>query len=470
MSADALLVERCLRTARWEARATPRQLPIVETQQLRAANHGRRCHEYDPNSTRKSSLERTQWRMDDAAAGAVNIAAKCARLLSNDALDNDFDGEFASNSSALTVVQVIGDSIADQLVSGALSYAIALNPNLGNLHVKRDAPAQMPVIPRSVQGCVSLLNTLDWSPRPQRVTNNSAPRSTHHPHVRRVLMLSLGQWYNLAPANDTAYAGDTDVGRIPQPNHNHPASTPAFGTRHWPSYAQVRRARGMATALEWSDDVATLLDATTMCSSCVAVDHAGVKQPPLTVVWVESPPQHFPTMRDWQTFKELRYEQQQRIKKNQKEERQSPQDESSSSPPPSLPPGVIGPFGCSIQPVPFSTTNLSSPALAAQIDLVCANASLDSTACRERLGDWRNVLARPAIEAHNRRASAAGSRRVHVAPLASPLMSRSELHPGEDGMLLHGNPDCTHFCDPSEATVTAAAVMLNVIAQAVDRK
>ena len=80
--------------------------------------------------------------------------------------------------------------------------------------------------------------------------------------------------------------------------------------------------------------------------------------------------------------------------------------------------------------------------------------SLPAT-CLDAMRNWRNLLVAPLLAASD----------IPVVPLQQALDSRGELHPGSERVQDNGNaPDCTHFCEPSEATVHQSKALLSMAA------
>ena len=100
--------------------------------------------------------------------------------------------------------------------------------------------------------------------------------------------------------------------------------------------------------------------------------------------------------------------------------------------------------GCSDEP---GTPPGAGSSLPPAVKRACANADPDC------IDDWRNAIAMPLLRD-------AG---MPIVPLAAALASRADLHTSNGG-------DCTHWCEPSEATVTMAEAALNVVAAQVRRQ
>ena len=127
--------------------------------------------------------------------------------------------------------------------------------------------------------------------------------------------------------------------------------------------------------------------------------------------------------------------------------------------------------GCAVLPLSFISCQermgpYTTPALWDGYTRFCSfwkeRASLTpvemTLSCHEALRDWRNLLAAPLLAAHG----------IPVVPLAAALSSRGDLHAGNESNRKEGTGlDCTHYCEPSEATVQMASATLSMAAAAV---
>jgi hypothetical protein len=418
----------CLERGRWH--------PASHVRSLRALASGR--GRYACPERRHHLVQRQVWRAD-----ACDI---------HDPLAGDFGGAFSDRARPVHLA-LLGDSLGAQ-VKTAIEGAKSANPRLAHLHFVHGEshaeatlhPLNLATIPRAARGCESLFESIRWPNRGNSSSNESSvgkrgdtPGAAAIVPIRLVLA-SSGLWYNLKPwcnATERSLFGQFPrctpaarnlLGHTIRPadlslDHERPMEAqprqfagikplPRAGVPQWGWYSWGRRLQGSASLHEYAEDVATFLDV----GVAWAANHSA------TLLWMETTPQHF---RNDFAPSEL-------------------------APPAGTPPPAQhanGSWGCQASANTWRTLVLGE-APPPELDAHCSRRAAPAllTECR---GDWRNHVAR----------RLAAQRGVQVVPTAAALSSRAELHSGVG--------DCTHWCEPSEATLFLATTALNVMARAV---
>ena len=327
-------------------------------------------------------------------------------------MTGSFNGIFA-NTERPVALHILGDSLGEELRAMLTSV---LEHNTEVRHLRLVPPRslmqrQLPLIPRSRRGCRLVLDSIDWQ------TNFTA--SIGLVKEQRVLLVSTGVWYNVLPYCDTREGDDICRLKMQRLDHDRviaPHSSGGYRSTYWGQYNYARRFQGTATSIEYGKDVATLLEAIEEWQSSDGEN--------ITVVWLEPPPQHF----------------------------QRPNSHQRAA-------------NCSILPMPLlpaeddarhdgTTINAShinfflaaACGIAPGPSLPASSESLQR--CDEQLANWRMELARPVLARHD----------IAWVPTFQALSTRAELH------TWGRTRDCTHWCNPSEATLYLAMATLNVVA------
>jgi hypothetical protein len=358
---------------------------------------------------------------------------------------------------------------SDQLAR-ALALAKRVNGHLSSLQFARAEPSWrhaiqwgtetssfLTTIPTTVAGCRRLLETsIRWPPHAQH----------------RVILASSGAWYNVGEWCDILRAVPRYYGRQQRvqaspsgvcaralnftPNHDDPIATPrpellaGLGSgwvRGVGTYTVARRFGGTATAAEYSRDVKAFAVAADEWLEAERRRGAGSS----ALLWME-------TGERVASFQPS----------NRCTERHSPCARSTTA----LPPARGHAAGASVRIAAVPTRPDKSPNTACSSKLarmLCCfgptnwsaeqmmplhDAAAGNLECYRQVGNWRNRVATPIVRAHG----------IPVVPIFHALASKSDLHPSWNARSSGTDPvDCTHYCEPSEATLFQAQAALNAI-------
>lgn len=410
-------VQECLRSGAWHPHSEQSNMTIEA--QLRTpprwASDVQRSnrkirHEYMCGG-RGGGNERSRW---------LGSRPACTELL-EPLRGSHFHGVF--NDSLRPVdLMVLGDSVAYQWLT-TLVGAASSTPSLAHVRFATGDPAlskllypyNMRIIPHSVTGCLHLLRNIQW-PRPAGA-------------ARRVLIVSLGPHYNLAPHCTMPYAKEAcramavDVARGAAPHLDDanptnctfgPAMQRAPVSIYWGPCLELQMLMSQDPVRDFVRGIATFVKAAAQWSA---------ENPASSILWMETAPQHFGEPND------------------------DPVGDSKY--------GYTNGVRCGRLPrVPIPAYSAWSPEAKRMCPTVhhmsdLANATLG---CHQQLGNWHNELARPLLEAA----------KVPIVPMADALRDLGGLHiqskPPHSSLA-----DCTHWCEHSEATLHVAMAVFNVL-------
>ena len=327
--------------------------------------------------------------------------AGCARLLSSP-IDGAFNGAFSGQAGRISAA-VLGDSLARQIWL-TLRSVQRKNPHLQNLSLV--AGGRMAMIPRSVQGCLQILDSLPF------------PKAT-----RRVLLIGPSAWYNI-------FASHCNPSRCPIPvehqveaaralNETHPSRTVSRyhnrKDKDWIHYDYARKSAGLDTINEFQQDIAILLETVLIWKA----------RHQATVVWYEAPDQHFPRPGG---------------NDSEAERRCGPV------------PGTWLPAQTHSTVLPLLASNLCFDGRGIH------NVTPKDCPDAGSLHNWRNIISHKLLQQR--------APNLPIVPLSAALHSMGHQHyswfcPGGYCQL-----DCTHWCEASDAGMHVAEASLNTIAAA----
>jgi hypothetical protein len=466
LSAQVRRVQKCLVDGSWQPvlNDKARHLPNYTTIDGIHDDGYRRCRQLPPTRL-------LEWQ---------GRAGHCDRLL-GDPHVADFGGAFEDTRRPV-VFHVLGDSVANQLRK-ALTAAQATNPHLTQLRVVPTTEQQVKrlcLIPSDSDGVASLLadrnlpaHLMGSDPLMETLLDPTMRSSRH------VLVLLTGAWYNLisrCSSNCSVFrSGSTGPCKAgdqwPRARHESPNSMPRLrNLSGWMSQMDPRRhpAHGYANydlarifgegsnhPAAWQADVASFMNGLHTFNRA----RRRLGQPQLLPLWMETLPQHFLPRHDIAKYVPWSLQSESRFYRNATSGKLS--------------------NGCSVAALPLMACDKGNHDMAAALahnvarfctlgqapgspDTAVPEAAMRpkldytprlSDACVEQLPDWRNVLLRPLLAAHG----------VPRVPVAAALSSRGDLHPGRSHVA-NAMPDCTHICEPSEASHHLARAVLSVAA------